>query len=293
MESSPVPTPGSDAWVEQMAASLHAERSTVREFLGVQQARLERAEGTLEGLIARFEEIVENGTGEAGEHADADEDDQDYRQRYEMSLDDLRELKASNALLHDQLTKARSAASSLGKQNQASSGGLDWESQKLRILAALESDLDENDSEQRGERLKIEDVLRTTENAIAEKDREIRELKRQLQESSGVGNLVQAAAAVEQVLQSDTAIQDERERLRQMEEQLQNRLCQAEIEISLERAKLARERAELDDRLRKAGLEGAKSDTEPGAAAPAQPTRGRWMSRLGLTDADRERGRRR
>ena len=57
--------------------------------------------------------------------------------------------------------------------------------QWVRILAALESNLDENDSERRAERVEIEDVLRTTENVIAEKDNEILELKRRVEEPAG------------------------------------------------------------------------------------------------------------
>jgi len=290
METSPVSTPASDAWAEQIVASLHAERNSVREFLAAQQTRLERAEVTLEELIARFEGAVEGATAEGSGQAG----DLDHQRRYEMALDDLHELKASNSLLQEQLSKARAAASTLAKQSRTQDTGLDWETQKLRMLAALESDLDENNSEQRAERLKIEDVIQTTEKAIAEKDDEIRELKRRLEESAGPSPLEQMAAAVEQTLQNDGTIQQERERLRQLEAQLQSRLCRAEIEISLDRAKLARERADLEERLRVAGLDASKTTAGPNAAgATEQPTRGRWLSRLGLTDADRERGRHR
>ena len=94
---------------------------------------------------------------------------------------------------------------------------------------------------------------------------------------------MQAAAAVEEVIQSDTAIQEEREKLRQLEEQWQNKLSQAEIEISLERAKLARERAELDERLRDGGTRRRRRrPADPSAPETPQPTRGRWLSRLGV-----------
>ena len=83
------------------------------------------------------------------------------------------------------------------------------------------------------------------------------------------------AAAIEQTLQNDIIIQQERERLRQLEEQVQSRMCRAEIEISLERAKLARERAEIEERLRSAGLDAAKPAGEPNA--PEQPAHGRWL----------------
>jgi DNA repair exonuclease SbcCD ATPase subunit len=291
MEMLAVSTSGRDAWAEQIVASLHAECDSVREFLAAQQKRLERAESSLEELIARSEEVVENATASETNHAG---DVGDYQRRYEMALDDLRDLKAGNSLLQEQLSKARASASTLAKQSRTQDVGLDWEAQKLRILAALESDLDENDSEHRAERLKIEDVIRATEKAIAEKDEEIQELKGRLEEAISVGTLAQAATAVEQAVQNDAAVREEREKLRQLEEQCQAKLCQAEIEISLERAKLARQRAELEERLRVTGLDASKLSAGPKAAGAAeQPTRSRWMSRLGLTDADREHGRHR
>jgi hypothetical protein len=293
MEKSPVQAPGSDAWAEQVVASLHAERDSLREFLTSRQTRLERAEATLEDAIARLEVAVSDGTAEGSEKAAGGEDEEEYRRRYEMALDDLRELKAANSQLQEQLSKARATASTMAKESRSQQPSLDWESEKLRILAALESDLDENNSEQRAERLKIEDVLQSTEKVIAEKDKEIQELKQRLQDAAAAAPLNQMAAAIEQTLQNDIVIQQERERLRQLEEQLQSRLCRAEIEISLERAKLARERAEIEERQRLAGLGASKSADQPNTVAAEQPARGRWLSRLGLTEADRERGKHR
>ncbi len=279
-------------------ASLHAEREGVREFLAAQQTRIERAEATLDGAIAQLQATTSHGPADRSGAAGGGNDQEDYRLRYEMALDDLRELKASNSRLQEQLSKAKATASTFAKETRSQQPSLNWETEKLRIIAALESDLDENDSEQRAERLKIEEVLQATEKAIAKKDaeiteknNEIRELKQRLEKSSHTGPLDQMAAAIEQTLQNDIIIQQERERLRQLEEQVQSRMCRAEIEISLERAKLARERAEIEERLRSAGLDAAKPAGEPNA--PEQPAHGRWLSRLGLTEADRERGKRR
>lgn len=292
MENLPVQTAGFAAWTEQIVASLHAERDGVRKFLTAQQTRLERAEATLEEAIAQLEAAVSNGAAEAANKAD-DGGEEEYRRRYEMALDDLRELKASNSSLQEQLSKARVAASTFAKEDRAHQPSLNWETEKLRILAALESELDENNSEQRAERLKIEEVLQSTERAIAEKDKEIQELKQRLEKSASAEPLDQMAAAIEQTLQNDIVIQQERERLRQLDEQLQSRLCRAEIEISLERAKLARDRAEIEERLRAAGLDAAKTPADSKGATAEPPPRGRWLSRLGLTEADRERGKRR
>jgi len=295
MDTLPIPTHDPEAWAERIAASLRAERDGVHQFLALQEQRLKQAETALQELLERFDGATELPAGGATDRDSDRTADQDFQRRYEMALDDLRELKAGNALLQDQLSKARSTASALAKQSRAQSPCLDWEAEKLRILAALESDLDENNPEQRAARIEMEDVVRTTDKAIAEKNNEIRELKRQLEDSThGAGAVAEAAAALAHALDSDTAVREERARLRQLEEQLQSKMRQAEVEISVERAKLARERVELEERMRSIESDSSKASATANAAdATGQPVRGRWMSRLGLTDADRERRRNR
>jgi hypothetical protein len=294
MEASPAATHDPEAWVERVAASLRTEREGIREFLAVQEQRLEQAEAALQESLERLEDAVTSPPAEASDATDGDNVDQEYKRRYEMALDDLRELKASNSILQEQLARARSNASALAKEARSPGAPLDWESEKLRILAALESDLDVSNAERRVERLKMEDVIRATDQIIAKKDNEIRELREQLAKSDDGGQADAAqAAAVTKAVDSDAAIQEERKRLKQIEQQWQSKLSQAEIELSLERAKLARERNELEERLRSAENVVSKAAALADAADEAsRPSRSRWMSRLGLTDADRERGRR-
>jgi DNA repair exonuclease SbcCD ATPase subunit len=137
----------------------------------------------------------------------------------------------------------------------------------------------------------MEDVVHVTDQIIAEKNQEIRDLQQQLAESGASG--ATKSAAIAHAIDSDAVVQEERQRLRQLEEEWQTKLRHAEIEISLERAKLARQRVELEERLRSAENVVSKvADLASAAASTDRPARGRWMSRLGLTDADRERGRR-
>ena len=304
METSPLPTSDPVAWTERIVATLHAERDGVRDLLAAQQTRLERAETTLEQLFDRLEEVVESGTTEAvesaavpagagaavGDGAGA----ADLQRRYEMALDDLRELRAANAELQQQAAKAQSNGSTTVAENRPTVAPLNWEAQKLRILAALESDLDENNSEQRAERLSIEDVLRTTERVLAERDKEIQNLKRRLEESAAsAATPPDVTAAVDHAFAGDAVVQAERDRLRQLQDECRDKLRQAEIEISLERAKLARQRVEMEEQLRAAAKNASDGSAALGAADNAgRPARSRWMSRLGLTDADRERRRR-
>ena len=159
----------------------------------------------------------------------------------------------------------------------------------------MESDLDENDSDQRAERLKIEDVLRTTEKIIADRDREIQELQQRLQDAArGVRTAAGEATAIDQVLDGDAAVREEREQLKQLQEQWREKLRQAEIDLSVERATLARQRAELEERILSTEDGSPQAPAAAGTANPAERSAsGRWLARLGLTEADRVRRRQR
>jgi hypothetical protein len=320
MDILPPATPGPEAWVERRTAWLQAQREGLRAFVTAQQERLAQAEKLLTRELHRLEDELRQQSAEIQEiRASRDtladrlprvdprpvERDQrplepvvdeslneakrDAERRYEMALEDIRQLKDRNAELQEQAAKARSTATKLAQQARQP-GQLDWEAEKQRILAALEADGEGDDEAQRAERLKIEDVLRTTEEVIAAKDREIEELQQLLDERTRPdGDSSSAAAKQEQVVDADAMIQQERERLKGLQEQWQEKLRKTEVELALERAKLARQRAEVSDQLRAAGGQPAEASAETPVDMPVElSTCGRWLSQLGLTAADRE-----
>lgn len=240
----------------------------------------------LESLRQRCDQLQEQ-LAETSQQAENEGSDGDLRQRYEMAVDDIRALEARNTELQGELERARAA----GIRVAAASSGvtLNWEDQKRRILAALEADSDEDDEERAAERLKIEDVIRKTDEAIAEKDREIGELKALLgDQSNNLGAVAVGAAAVGELLDTDEIIQEERENLRRLQAEWEEKLRKAEIDISIERAQIARNRAQLEERLRvfeeKGGQAEADSSTSDKPSGSNKPTRGRWLARLGLKD---------
>ena len=82
---------------------------------------------------------------------------------------------------------------------------------------------------------------------------------------------------------------EERERMKKLEEEWQAKLRQAEIDISLERAKLARERAEMEEKAHSFGIDGESSGEEGskrGGETEKKPKGRGWRARLGLSDAD-------
>jgi hypothetical protein len=242
--------------------------------------RLAETEGQLDEARRNLEQAA--GAGEAG--GDDDEAD-DYRERYAMACDDVRRLRARVGELEKQLAAKGASAPAVAGPSGAS---LNWEAEKQRILAALDDDYDEDDEEDEAARLEIEEVVRRTDRLVAEKDREIAELKRLLEEQSGrLGPMGAGAAAVDEVLDKDEIVREEREKLRTLQREWEEMLRKAEIDISVERAKIARERSQLEERIRQLEEKGAGPDEEPEASdRTGKPTRGRWLARLGLKESD-------
>jgi hypothetical protein len=251
-----LPPLGDETWAEEFTASLQLHRDKVREFLSAQKERLEQAESVLEEQI----ELLDNR---------------------------LKEIDLQQGDLDRSPTTAQSSGHGACRS---------WEDEKKRIIAMLDGGLDGDETTQRTQRLKIEDVLKTTDQVIADKDREIEEL---LSQRSAKQDLEDDKEALEQVdigkiLDSDSVIQEERKRLLEMQEQWREKLRQAEIELSMERAQLARLRAELDAKARAAESALPKTPADANSAEnPEQPVHGRWLARMGLTEDDRQRIKRR
>jgi hypothetical protein len=171
------------------------------------------------------------------------------------------------------------ASKPLAAAPKSSGGGLNWEAEKRRILAALERE-DEGSGDD-GIRMEVEEVIRVTERALADKDRELAEMRQILDtQSSNLGQVAVGAAALGDLLDRDELISEEREHLKRLQQEWEEKLRQAEIDISLERAKIARQRAELEEKVR--AYEQHSQEAEP----PEKKTRGRWLARLGLKDED-------
>ena len=216
----------------------------------------------------------------------------DASRHYSLVADEVRDLKARNAELQRQLLEVHSGAAGA----LPSDLGTDWAAQKRRFLAELESG-DQHDAESANQRSQIEEIVARTDKIIAEKDREIEELQHLLSDQSdSLGSLALGAAALEQVLDQDALIREERQRLQQLQVECRDKLRQAEIELAMERARLARRDAEIEEKLRNTDLRRSSAETE--ALAPTgRPVRGRWRTQMGLTDddppeSDRSRGQR-
>jgi hypothetical protein len=96
------------------------------------------------------------------------------------------------------------------------------------------------------------------------------------------------ASAIAAALDSDEIIRQERENLQQLQARLREELKKAEVDCSLERAKVARERSELEEKLRQFAAEKASmGHVEPGVGGADKSKKGaggggKWLARLGL-----------
>ncbi|MDZ4657243.1 MAG: hypothetical protein SH868_06645 [Bythopirellula sp.] len=211
---------------------------------------------------------------------DAEQRMSDLQRRFELAVDDLRHLKQENATLQEKLASAPQgghAAPSLG-------GAMDWQSQKARLLAALESedadDAEEETPARRQERTTIEGTISITDRVVADKDREIAELRAELADRS-FAVVEESATAETNMLDKDELIAAERAKLAELQKELHDKLRTAELEMSLQRAAIARKEAEFEHKLQAAQQAAADAPVGP----DGKPRR-KWLSALGLRDDD-------
>jgi len=216
--------------------------------------------------------------------ANAEQEVADLRRRFELAVEDVRELKIKNTKLETQLAGAAAATGSRPAR-AADTGSMDWESQKLRLLASLDDEGDTpHEPARQNERVRIAGTIEMTDAVVAEKDREIAELKSQLAQG-GLGSSTAIHEAqneqINELLDADEVIAEHRQRIAQLERDMEATLRAAELELSLERAKIARERVELDE-LRDE-LETLRHEICPNGTLPPGAPRRRWLSKLGLS----------
>ena len=174
---------------------------------------------------------------------------EDSNRLYEMAMDDVRELKAKNAELQQQLAKAPSGGG--GGSSARERAATFWIGKRRRNAFSRRWNRITTTRSRKPERLEIEDIIRKTDAIIAEKNREIEELKMLLEnQSNNLGNVAVGAAALGQMFDQDAIVREERENLKRIQDEWREKLRLAEVEISVERAKLARDKSQLEERLR-------------------------------------------
>lgn len=197
------------------------------------------------------------------------------------------ELEAQNGDLASQVAAKHFRNAGTGHDSAPSLESLSWEERKRMILSRLESeDRASEDDAHSADLQSLRDVVQRTDREIMRRDAEISELRQLLeQQSSTLGGMAVGAAAIAELIDQDELVRQEREKLQEMQRQWEAKLRQAEIDVSLERARLARQRqeleqrnAELEEQLCHQTRENQHAPTEAG-----KPAR-RWLTKLGLTE---------
>jgi hypothetical protein len=244
------------------AAKLAAERDELLSL--VDQLRIE-----LVTQVEAAQQPTEVSEPLAIEHPTPDSAELDeLRARFEMAVEDVRTLKAEKRELEARLSSASPVA-------KPSGGGSDWEARKRQLLVSLEEELGFNE-ERAEERATIEGTIRITDEVLAEKQREIDALRAERSVET-----TQAAAAVNtELFDNDEVIAAERQRIATLRADWETNLRAAELELSIERAKIAREQSELAQwRMELETLRDAVGGATSSSTAQKQR---RWRDKLGL-----------
>ncbi len=257
-----------------------AERDRLQQEADRRRFEVEELRSEIDRLHAELVLLRSEPALEPASDVSAERDDEvdQLRRRLELALDDLREARAELA--------SRPAA------DESDGAGLDWESQKRRLMAGFDSEDADDEGKVPSDAIEVRQIIEATDEAIRRKDEEILELQRLLQhQSENLGSFAVGAAAIEELLASDELIQQERDNLERLQAQWRDKLKQAEIEISMERARIARERKELDSQLQtfrqeQQRLEARIAELQTTRRPGNDPVpRNRWFSRLGLNES--------
>lgn len=268
---------GRDELQQELNAARQREAAVTAELTALRsEHRQVTAElATLREAETHLREVEQSPAASPVDAAIAEHDD--CVRRYESAMADVRRLQSQNAELRQQL----SATTAPAHQPEAPTDGvLDWEVEKQRVLAALEAGALGEGEGAHNDRPQIEEIVHTTEQVAARKDKEIADLKHLLRHRScSVKSTPADDAALAQILDKDASVREEREALKRLQDEWREKLREAEVDISIQRANLARERAELEEKLFLAESRVSKLTAETGAEKPAG---GRWLTRLGL-----------
>jgi len=133
----------------------------------------------------------------------------------------------------------------------------------------------------------VENLRRRDEEIDRQRD-ELRELRGLLQHQSETreGGVAIGAAAIAGMIDQDELVRNERERLTELQAEWEDKFRQSEIEASLERAKLSRERQEVARKINELDeqLEHIRREDQVNQETGSSGTSRRWLAKLGLAD---------
>ncbi|MFN3191826.1 MAG: hypothetical protein ACE361_15045 [Aureliella sp.] len=188
---------------------------------------------------------------------------EELQDKLQSAFERIEALESENTELSQKLEQGESAEDE---------GGLTWEQQKAMIMKQYQAEDGETPED-------VESLVEKTDAMLAQKDREIEELREQLDAAAVETDEDDKNAEIEAVLDADEIVQEERRKLEAIQAEWQEKLREAEVDLSKERARIARERRELESELEAVRR---KSETEQGGR-----TR-KWLDHLGLREESKD-----
>ena len=185
----------------------------------------------------------------------------DLKELLTAARHEIESLQATNEKLNAEIDEQRQEES-----EHVNPEDLSWEDRKRLILRQFEDAEDDS----REQRMEVDDIIAATEQALETKDKVIQELQQRLQSKQ---------AEAPNPVELEEAIQQEREKLQKIQAEWQDKIRQAEIDLSAERARLARERTQL---------EGKQSQAKPEAESKTGGRTRKWLDHLGLRDQKKQ-----
>ncbi len=269
---------------------LRAALDDMQQELKQTRDELQNAQKNLQETSLLLQELEQSQPAQTTQIVESEESLQrlsDLEARLMSAGQEIQDLKQQNFDLASQVAKHQVVSTGHIPHVNFDSSTLTWEERKKLIMRQLEEESNDDDGgsgqEPTARRLEIENVVRATQAEIERRDTEIAELQAIIQQQSDTRQGVAiGAAAFAQAFDSDEVIQQERQKLKELQLQWQNKLRQAEIDVSLERAKLARERTQLEQ-----DLEDTKREKVTLTSDPAQSKKRKWLEHLGLRDESR------
>ncbi len=209
--------------------------------------------------------------------------DEELQRRLDQALQEAQQLQQQNAELQQAMQEDLSA------ELATDDSYLDWEAQKKRLLNSLDGgDSPALDDTQRFE---LEEKIRACDKVVAAKDRQIQQLQEEQERRKAAAVPPEQTPAPESSpeIDADEMVKEELGRLEQLQSSLRETMREAEVEISLERAKLAREKVAVEEKLADMELIIEKRISELQAKNGGTirgKTTSRWRTRLGLDNDD-------
>ena len=188
-----------------------------------------------------------------------------------IARNEIEDLRNQNSDLAAQVAKQQVLQSNSAAQLECDEENLSWEDRKRLIMQQF---MEEDASSQN--RIEIEQVIATTDRELEKREQKISELEERVN-YSGSESQIQ-----EEILGNDEIIREEREKLQEVRREWEEKLRQAEIDLSMERAKLARERTELES------ARNEQNQTEEPEANSGKGRTRKWLDHLGLREDNRK-----